>query len=63
FFAHVEQPLKQVIDRRRRGMNPEAIMAELRAESLIRWRGIGRNDPCLCGSGLKAKRCCWPQRL
>ena len=62
FFGHVEQPLKQVIDRRRRGMNPEAIMAELRAESLIRWRGIGRNDPCLCGSERKAKRCCWPQR-
>jgi hypothetical protein len=20
---------------------------------------VGRNDPCPCGSGLKAKRCCW----
>ena len=20
---------------------------------------IGRNDPCPCGSNLKAKRCCW----
>jgi len=20
---------------------------------------IGRNDKCLCGSGLKFKRCCW----
>ena len=20
---------------------------------------IGRNDPCPCGSGKKAKRCCW----
>jgi tetratricopeptide (TPR) repeat protein len=22
---------------------------------------IGRNDPCLCGSGLKYKRCCLPR--
>jgi len=22
------------------------------------WRGVGRNDPCPCGSGKKAKRCC-----
>lgn len=62
FFAHAEQPLKQVIERRRRGLSHEAIMAELRTESLVRWRGIGRNDPCPCGSGLKAKQCCWAQR-
>jgi uncharacterized protein len=62
FFAHAEKPLKQVIERRKRGMSPESIMAELRAESLVRWRGIGRNDPCPCGSGLKAKQCCWSQR-
>ncbi len=62
FFAHVEQPLRRVVEGRRRGMHPQAIMAERRAESLVRWRGIGRNDPCPCGSGLKAKRCCWSQR-
>ncbi|WP_428670376.1 SEC-C metal-binding domain-containing protein [Reyranella sp.] len=22
------------------------------------WRNMGRNDPCPCGSGKKAKRCC-----
>ncbi len=22
------------------------------------WRHVGRNDPCLCGSGKKAKKCC-----
>jgi len=62
FFAHAEKPLKQVIERRRHGLSPETIMAELRAESLVRWRGIGRNDPCPCGSGRKAKHCCWFQR-
>jgi len=62
FFAHAEQPLRKVIERRRRGLSPEAIMVELRTESIARWRGIGRNDPCPCGSGRKAKYCCWSQR-
>jgi uncharacterized protein len=53
--------LKQVIRYKKRGLSPEAIMTELRAEELARWRGIGRNDPCPCGSGRKAKHCCWPQ--
>jgi len=22
------------------------------------WRHVGRNDPCPCGSGKKAKKCC-----
>lgn len=22
------------------------------------YKGIGRNDPCPCGSGLKFKKCC-----
>jgi hypothetical protein len=25
------------------------------------WRGVGRNDPCPCGSGKKAKKCCLAQ--
>jgi hypothetical protein len=24
------------------------------------WRDVGRNDPCPCGSGKKAKKCCLP---
>jgi uncharacterized protein len=62
FFAYAEKPLRKVADRMRQGLKSEVIMAELRAESLVRWRGIGRNDPCPCGSGRKAKNCCWPQR-
>ena len=62
FFAHAERPLRHFIERGRGGIRPATIMAELRAESLVRWRGIGRNDPCPCGSGLKAKQCCWSQR-
>ncbi len=62
FFAHAEEPLRRVIESRKRGMRPEDIMARLRADSAARWRGVGRNDPCPCGSGLKAKQCCWSQR-
>lgn len=62
FFAHAERPLKKVIELRKRGLPPEQVMAELRAELLAKWRGVGRNDPCPCGSGRKAKNCCWLKR-
>jgi len=62
FFSHAEKPLKQIVQLRRRGFSPAGIMAELRAESKERWKGIGRNDPCPCGSGRKAKHCCWSKR-
>ena len=62
FYAHAEKPLNKVIERMKQGLSSEAIMAELQTELAVRWRGIGRNDPCPCGSGLKAKNCCWSQR-
>lgn len=62
FFAHAERPLRQVVELRKRGATPEAILAGLRAESLLHWRDVGRNDPCPCGSGRKAKHCCWSKR-
>ncbi|MDP4088008.1 MAG: anaerobic sulfatase maturase [Bacillota bacterium] len=63
FFAHAEKPIKQIIQLRKRGLTPAAVLAELRAEAQARWKGIGRNDPCPCGSGRKAKQCCWSGRL
>jgi uncharacterized protein len=62
FFAHAEEPLRRVVELRRQGRTPNAIMADLRAEAQARWRGVGRNDPCPCGSGRKAKHCCWDKR-
>lgn len=62
FYAHAEKPLRKVVERMKQGLTSEAIRAELRKESLSRWKGIGRNDPCPCGSGRKAKNCCWFQR-
>jgi uncharacterized protein len=61
-FAYAEQPLKQVMQLRKRDFAPNAIMAELRAMALARWQGVGRNDACPCGSGRKAKHCCWSKR-
>jgi uncharacterized protein len=62
FFAHAEGPLRKVMRGRSSGQRPDAIMARLRAELAERWKGVGRNDLCPCGSGLKAKHCCWEHR-
>ncbi len=62
FFSQSEVPIKKVIARRKQGKSPAAIISELRADLAARWKGIGRNDPCPCGSGMKAKQCCWYQR-
>ncbi len=32
--------------------------ARLKAEKEVKFRHVGRNDLCLCGSGLKYKKCC-----
>ena len=58
FFSHAGQPLKQVIALSREGLSPDAIMYRLGEESRAAFKNVGRNDPCPCGSGLKAKNCC-----
>jgi hypothetical protein len=40
------------------GIDYEAEMAEALAERQRVVAKIGRNDPCWCGSGKKAKKCC-----
>jgi uncharacterized protein len=62
FFSYSEKPLKKIARQRRAGAGPDAIMSALRQDMQERWRGVGRNDPCPCGSGRKAKHCCWRQR-
>jgi uncharacterized protein len=63
FFAHIEPAARQIMLLSRQGRTPDAIMAELRTYMRTRWAGLGRNDPCPCGSGRKAKNCCWDKRL
>ncbi|RJQ09211.1 MAG: anaerobic sulfatase maturase [Dehalococcoidia bacterium] len=62
FYAHAERPAQYITARVRSGVRAGVIMEELRAQSRLRWQGVGRNDPCICGSGRKAKQCCWLQR-
>jgi uncharacterized protein len=62
FFSYAEKPLKKIARQGMAGTRPEAIMASLRQDLQERWRGVGRNDPCPCGSGRKAKHCCWHKR-
>ena len=49
-FEHIEphlEPIKEKVLEIRRQNQPR-----------INYPGVGRNDPCPCGSGLKYKRCC-----
>ncbi|MCL1840364.1 MAG: anaerobic sulfatase maturase [Propionibacteriaceae bacterium] len=62
FFAHAVPVLRQVAERARHGATTSAIMAELQQQAAAAWQGVGRNDPCPCGSGRKAKDCCWAIR-
>jgi uncharacterized protein len=59
FFAHADGVLDKIIALRQSGTAPADIMSALRAEARAKWKGIGRNSPCPCGSGKKAKNCCW----
>ena len=62
FFSYAEPAAKLIALLTEKGYTPEAIMGELRAYMRSRWKGVSRNDPCPCGSGRKAKNCCWERR-
>ena len=60
FFHHVDRPMRTVIDLMRRGRPAADVMAMLAAEDRAfdqAVRTAGRNGPCPCGSGRKAKHC------
>lgn len=59
FFSYVQPAINLVTTLGMRGMAPVDIMAHLRSQLSAIWKNVGRNDPCPCGSGNKAKRCCW----
>ena len=58
FFTHAEPKLNRVVELAKQGLSADSIMSKLRADDKARWAGIGRNDPCPCGSGKKFKKCC-----
>ena len=49
FFHHIDGPLQLMAGLLRRGAYADQVMEIL--------AGAGRNDPCPCGSGRKAKQC------
>lgn len=62
FFDHSADRLSKLMQMRSRGMKPAAMMDRFRREEMEKWKNVGRNDPCPCGSGKKAKNCCWWKR-
>jgi uncharacterized protein len=62
FYRHIAPAMARMAALWRQGLPPGCIMEELRAADADRWRHVGRNDPCPCGSGQKYKRCCLGRR-
>jgi uncharacterized protein len=60
FFTHIDEAMKFMAAELRAGRAPANVMrhmAEQDAASRQRFAGVGRNDPCPCGSGRKFKHC------
>jgi uncharacterized protein len=60
FFNRIDQPMRLIAAGIQRGVPMPAVQQQL----LLYWENMtkavkqsGRNDPCPCGSGLKAKKC------
>lgn len=60
FFHHVDPYMKFMAEELRQGRPPANVMSWTRLQDLrlVGKRRPGRNDPCLCGSGRKYKKCC-----
>ena len=57
FYAHAVPDLRALAGFLRQGMRPAEAAAAMRSRKASLWKGIGRNDPCPCGSGKKFKNC------
>jgi len=60
FYEHARPVMAEITRLAGLGRSPSAISAELRKQVRATWKDVGRNDPCPCGSGKKAKQCCLP---
>ena len=63
FFAYTEPVIKIITALRSKQKSLSEIKETIRSELHTIWKGTGRNDPCPCGSGKKAKNCCWYKRI
>jgi uncharacterized protein len=61
FFRHIDRPLKIMAQLMRQEQQAARVMEVLAQQedrpSLVKKNKVGRNDPCICGSGLKYKKC------
>jgi uncharacterized protein len=58
-FQHIDPFMRFMANMARAGHAPALIMGHLsQEERLNEGRKVKRNDPCLCGSGKKYKKCC-----
>ena len=63
FFSYIEPVVELVTTLKKQNKSSKEIMVILQDEMKRIWKNIGRNDPCPCGSGKKAKNCCWYKRM
>ncbi|MCY3771683.1 MAG: anaerobic sulfatase maturase [Gemmatimonadetes bacterium] len=62
FFHHIDGPMRFMANELHHRRAPANVMSFIRQREADhrkqeRFRTVGRNDPCPCGSGLKFKRC------
>jgi uncharacterized protein len=57
FFNHINEPMQIMCQLLSQNRAPSDVTAVLEAHEAARFAGVGRNDPCPCGSGTKYKKC------
>ncbi|MCP3855766.1 MAG: anaerobic sulfatase maturase [Actinomycetia bacterium] len=57
FFHHIDEPMTIMCDLLREGRAPAELPSVLAQREAARFAGVGRNEPCPCGSGDKYKKC------
>ena len=57
FFNHINEPMQIMCQLLSQNRAPSDVTAVLEAQEAARFAGVGRNDPCPCGSGAKYKKC------
>jgi uncharacterized protein len=58
FFGHIDPEMRIMADLLRAGRTAPEVRGIVAERDRARFAGVGRNDPCPCGSGKKHKKCC-----
>ena len=57
FFTHIDHPMRVMSQLLHQDRSPADVSKVLAEEEAAPYAGVGRNDPCPCGSGRKYKAC------